>query len=175
MATDIQIDDDVLDFLKAHAEPFVDTTPNAVIRRLLGIDGDAPVAERGGGPVPGMPPDGPRRPRVMAVVPPDNGRAIPGTILAESEYELPTLRYLVKVGGEAPSREVIEAIGRELDAEGRLTHADKLPLRSGEIRWRSRAAFARMHLVRGGYVDGNAPHGIWRITDKGRRRVEEES
>lgn len=35
----IEIDDDVLASLKSKAEPFVDRSPNDVIRRILGLDG----------------------------------------------------------------------------------------------------------------------------------------
>lgn len=40
----IRIDDEVYSLLRADAEPFVDT-PNSVLRRRLGLDGDAPKEE----------------------------------------------------------------------------------------------------------------------------------
>jgi hypothetical protein len=80
--------------------------------------------------------------------------------LPEDAYWLPALRYLIEVGGEAPTREVVDAVGKELDAQGRLSEVDKQQLPSGGIRWRTRAEFTRPHLVPMGYLDGDAPHGI---------------
>ena len=165
----IEVDDDVFGHLKDHAEPFVDD-PNTVLRRLLGLDADhAPLPQRQASPAAL---NGQSRNR--AVPGRGDGRAARGTILPESEYELPILRYLVAHEGSAPSREVIDAVGQELDASGRLTDADKQPLNSGEIRWRSRASLQRPRLIQSGDLDRQSPHGIWRITDKGRRRVEDE-
>jgi hypothetical protein len=90
-------------------------------------------------------------------------------LLPESEYELPILRYLVEQDGRAPSREVVEAIGEVL--KDHFTDVDRQPLNSGEIRWKSRAAFVRLRLVEAGDLDGNAPRGTWQITDQGRARV----
>jgi hypothetical protein len=160
----IEVDDDVFGHLKDHAEPFVDD-PNTVLRRLLGLDADhAPLPQRGASLAA---PNG--QSRVRTIPGRGEGRAARGT------YELPILRYLVAHEGSAPSREVIEAVGRELDASGRLTDADKRPLNSGEIRWRSRASLQRPRLIQSGDLDRQSPHGIWRITDKGRRRVGGES
>jgi Mrr N-terminal domain len=169
MAHQIEIDDVVFDHLKEHAEPFVDD-PNTVLHRLLGLGRD-PTTPSQRVPSPVKQRD---QPRIQAVSMPNDGRAARGTILAESEYELPTLRYLVQQGGSAPSREVIDAVGEELEASSRLTEADKQRLNSGEIRWRSRAAFQRPRLIQSGDLDPQSPHGIWRITEKGRRRVEDE-
>jgi hypothetical protein len=90
-------------------------------------------------------------------------------LLPESEYELPILLYLSEHGGRAPSREVVEAIGETL--ADRLTDADRQPLNSGEIRWKSRIAFARLRMVEREELNGDAPRGTWEITDKGRKRV----
>ena len=96
MCPSIDTDDEVFDVIKRHAEPFVDT-PNSVLRRLLGIDhatsGPAPTTDEANR---------------------WTGRAAPGTLLPESEYEIPILRCLVERGGRAPSREVVEAVGKEL-------------------------------------------------------------
>jgi hypothetical protein len=168
----IDVDDEVFNYLERHARVFVDT-PNTVLRRLFGFDTDEQHAVH----TPDAIEAGPGRPRsestIRAVELPNGARAAPGTILAESEYELPTLRFLLENGGRASSRHVIDAVGVELDAAGRLTKADKEVLKSGEVRWRSRAAFARKHLVQRGEVDGAAPRGIWVITEKGRRRVQD--
>lgn len=150
MCPSIETDDEVFEVIKKHAEPFVDT-PNTVLRRLLGIDRvtarPKPAAGKADKPV----------------------RAVPGTLLPESEYEIPILRYLEERGGRAPSREVVEAVGEALG--DKLTELDKQPLKSGDIRWENRAAFVRLRLVERGELAKNSPRGTWEISDKGRERL----
>jgi hypothetical protein len=85
-------------------------------------------------------------------------RAAPGTLLPASEYEIPILRYLEECGGRAPAREAIEAVGKALD--GRLTEADRQPLKSGKIRWEERAGLVRFRLVQQGELVKNSPRAI---------------
>jgi hypothetical protein len=111
--------------------------------------------------------------RIVEVTIPDTERAYPGLILREVAYELPVLDVVDELGGSAPSRKVIDLVGAYLDSKGLLTEMDKKRLKSGEIRWRARAAFARKHLAERGDLDGNAPRGVWTITEQGRQRVRE--
>jgi hypothetical protein len=147
----IDIDDDVFATLKRHAEPFVDT-PNMVLRRLLGIDRAKQPQQAAAG-------DDAKA----------DGRAAPGTLLPEREYELPILSYLDERGGRAPSREVTDAVGQALAS--RLTELDKRLLQDGSIRWQKRAAFVRLRLVNRGELMKDSPRGTWEITDKGRERL----
>lgn len=155
MCPSIDTDDEVFEVIKKHAEPFVDT-PNTVLRRLLGIDQakslPAAAPEKANG---------------------QTGRAAPGTLLPESEYEIPILHYLEDRGGRAPSREVVEAVGEAL--VGKLTELDKQPLKSGDIRWENRAAFVRLRLVERGELVKQSPRGTWEISDKGRERLRSEA
>jgi hypothetical protein len=155
----IEIDDEVFAFLQQ------------LVRRLAGLDAagqEVPFTEAIDTAAPST------RPRIVEVVLPDTGRAAPGLILREAAYELPVLDYLEQQPlGRAPSRIVINAVGEYLESRGLLTDMDKKRLNSGDIRWRARAAFARKHLKERGDLDGNAPRGIWQITDQGRRRVQE--
>ena len=148
----IEIDDDVLEMLKAKAEPLVDT-PSSVLRRVLGLEPDSDEAnvER----------------RVTPTRAPT--RAPYGSILPESEYEIPILRYLDEHGGRAPSRDVVRAVGEELG--DRLTELDYLPLKAGDIRWENRVAFTRLRLVERGELKDDSPRGTWEITQKGRERL----
>lgn len=148
----IDIDEEVFEVIKGHAEPFVDT-PNSVLRRMLGIDHatsrPAPTGDKLNNPA---------------------GRAAPGTLLPESQYELPILRYLSERGGRAPSREVVDAVGMAL--AHKLTELDWQELQSGDVRWRNRAAFVRLRLVERGELVKNSPRGTWEISDKGRQRLQ---
>jgi hypothetical protein len=179
VAAQIEVDDDVFQALQQHATPFVDT-PNSVLRRLVGLDANG---HRESGD----------RTRPAAIAAPSKAASHPssklassattsakigrrrakrGTLLPEQEYELPILRYLDAHGGRAPSKEVVEGIAEELSE--RLTAEDRKALSSGETRWKSRAAFARLRLVEREELDGHAPRGTWQITDKGRQHVEAE-
>ena len=179
MPPTIEIDDEIYELLRRNAEPLVDT-PSSVLRRLLGLDtngdeaGAEPTASSDSPPTtkprttgrgePG------RRTRRRNVRSSRSRRAARGTLLPEPEYELPILRYLVSHDGRAPSREVTDAVGEELD--DRLTPADRERLSSGDIRWKNRVAFVRLRLVERGDLDANAPRGTWQITDQGRERVQ---
>jgi Mrr N-terminal domain len=154
MCPSIDTDDEVFEVIKANAEPFVDT-PNTVLRRLLGLGGVEVRPEPARGKVTNL------------------GRAAPGTLLPESEYEIPILRCLQERGGRAPSREVVEAVGEAL--RDKLTELDKQPLKSGDIRWENRAAFVRLRLVERGELVKKSPRGTWEISDKGRERLRSEA
>jgi hypothetical protein len=146
----IEVDDKVFEIIKKNAEPFVDT-PNTVLRRLLGVERDKRRSAS---------------PRDTAIA---TERAAPGTLLPESEYELPILRFLQERGGRAPSREVVEAVGKTLS--GRLTDLDRGALKSGDIRWENRVAFVRLRLIERGELTKGSPRGTWEISDKGRARL----
>jgi hypothetical protein len=173
MSPTIRIDNEVLDKLKEHAEPFVDT-PNSVLRRILGL---SPGAESGeiedGAPAA----QSSRRARVAARAGSSRPRrrrsrvprAKAGTTLPDAEYEIPILEILRDSGGRAPTREVIDALGERLD--GRLTEADREPLSSGDIRWRNRAQFARLSLIEQGDMAKGSPRGVWEISEQGLERV----
>lgn len=172
MSPTIRIDDEVFDELKSHAEPFVDT-PNSVLRRILGLSEAAAVlageTEVGEEPTPGRAEakrGRQRRRRTKATRAP---RATSGTILPESEYEVPMLEIISKHGGRAAAREVLAELEARLD--GQLTEVDRQELASGNIRWRNRAQFVRLRLIEQGDMVKNSPRGMWEITDQGRRRI----
>jgi hypothetical protein len=167
----IDVDDDVINVLKKNAEVFVDS-PNSVLRKLLGLGAHDNGHASPNGAEPAAAPTRPQKGggTTAASAKPKGARAMRGTLLPESEYEMPILRYLAGHGGRAPSREVVDAVGEVL--ADRLTDADRLPLNSGEIRWKSRAAFVRLRLIEKGDLAGQAQRGTWEITDQGRARVQ---
>lgn len=177
MSPTIRIDEDVFEALKNHAEPFVDT-PNTVLRRILGlaVDGQllAGVDEIDASGVPeAKPPEG-RRPRgsrqrrrQSKTV--RSTRAKTGTILAESNYEIPILEIIDERGGRAAAREVIDELGIRL--AGQLTSVDLQELSSGDVRWRNRAQFVRLRLIEAGDLVKDSPRGVWEISEKGRQRL----
>jgi hypothetical protein len=178
------LDDDVFEALQELAEPLVDDT-NSVLRRLLGIstNGSTPQptgasagtesqaeAKKPSASVRARPTQKRVRARKPAVTP-KRPRAARGSLLPAADYELPILRYLAENGGRAPASEVVDAVGVALD--DRFTAVDKDEIDSGEIRWKSRVQFVRLHLIKMGYMTREAPRGMWAITQQGQRRIEE--
>lgn len=176
MSPSIEVDAEVFDLLRAEAEPFVDTSPNMVLRRLLGLDA---TATRRGEEAP-MTPRPVRRsdPSVKTKkskpgrsAPPKRARAATGTLLPEDRYERPLLKALVDAGGQAPYRDVVESVGRDLNDA--LMPADFETLNSGSVRWQSRLQFVRLRLIERGYLDKNSPRGVWGVTEAGRQALAE--
>ena len=167
------MDDEVYEFLKSQAEPFVDT-PNSVLRRLLGLepstavdDQAAQVAAAADGS------DGseseetqPRPARRGTRQRSRRTRAPRGALLPGTEYEVPILEALVEAGGSAPTAEVIKSVGHRL--RDRLTELDRQHLQSGGLRWRSRIQFVRLRMVERGLMVKGSPPGTWAITEEGR-------
>jgi hypothetical protein len=181
----IRIDDEIYTYLKERAEPFVDT-PNSVLRRLLdfpGQHGDSPEEGDAAEEVPSSvkPASASNKQRTSPRVKRSSARAgdrqgqgrrraVRGTLVPQADYELPILQALVEKGGHAPSREVIDALEPRLAAK--LQDVDRSKTNSGEIRWRNRAQFARLELIKKGQMDKDSPRGFWEITDAGERRAE---
>ena len=163
----IEVDSEVYEALKREAEPFVDTTPNTVLRRLLSVDGRAPGDDQAQRVTPttrrksrGRPTKKTKKRRSRK-----RRRAPAGSLMPGQVYFLPILRVLQESGGRAPSREVIERIG---DLIGdRLTETDRETLGNGGIRWHNRAQFARLKMVDRGLLKSGSPRGLWEITDEG--------
>lgn len=187
MTPTIRIDHEVYEALKSEAEPFIDT-PNSVLRRLLGLSG---TADRGGG-LADVSEDGAELgastetpPRLTARTKGrarqssslrrrthrgrTRKRAPKGTLLPESEYEVPILQILAEHDGRAPSRELIDALEQRIGE--RLTELDRQRNSSGQTRWRNRAQFVRLRLVESGDMVRDSPRGVWEISEQGRRRL----
>jgi hypothetical protein len=177
---------DIYEFLKERST-FEDTV-SSVLRRELGLpdpvlsdsdDATATSTDRGGHSIADDAPA--RQPRQVArgqrrttrgkaKSDAEAQRAAAGTLLPESEYHRPILEILAEQGGSAPKQVVIDEVGRRLD--GQLTAADRDELKSGGIRWQSRAQFARLRLAERGLIDKQAPRGIWVITPEGTTALE---
>lgn len=174
MSPTIRVDEEVYGQIKGEAEPFVDT-PNTVLRRKYGLpNGAEPNASEGLADEPAA--AEPRASATRAKPKRSRGkkrgrnRAVRGTLVPQAAYELPILKALVAKGGQAPSREVIDAIEPLL--ADKLKDVDRSETSSGEIRWRNRAQFVRLDLIEKGELVKDSPRGVWEITDAGRKRAE---
>lgn len=181
MPHQVIVDDEVFGALQERAIPFLDT-PNSVIRGLLGLSEDqvdhatevASQVLRDSVAEDLQRPQTRRRAARSKTSNKGRARRAPkGVLLPEPEYELPILQTLIELGGRAPTSELIAALEAKLD--GRLKPLDRQRLASGDVRWKNRAQFVRLKLVRGGDMVKGSPRGLWEITDQGRRRVESET
>jgi hypothetical protein len=160
------IDDDIYAHVQAHAVPLEDDF-NSALRRLLGmsLEGQAHVVERSAR----RSDDASQSTRAARGKLRKGTRARKGSLLPERDYELPILESLVQLGGRAPTSEVVDIVGQALD--GRLTDTDREKLASGDLRWRNRAQFVRLSLIKSGDMKGDSPRGMWEITEKGTQRA----
>ena len=165
MSTRIEIDEEVWGELQRRAVPLVDT-PNTVIRALLGMEsnGDRPGVEASEAPLRRPPKRRRSKGRGKRGV-----RAPAGSLLPETEYELPILRTLVEIGGRGPTREVVDRVGEMVKED--LKDLDKEVLESGDIRWRNRVQFTRLKMIKDGDLVKDSPRGTWEITEAGRSRA----
>jgi hypothetical protein len=165
----VGIDSEVMARLADLAEPFVDD-PNSVLRRELGLDRPAQAVSNGAAASPAL--DRPtarrtrrgtsRRPRLTP-------RAPKGSLTPEEAFEQPILAALHDAGGALPFRHALEAVGRRM--EGVLNEHDRVADERGVARWQKRVPFVRLKLVERGLLDGDAPRGIWQLTDAGREAL----
>ena len=162
------IDDDIYSHVQANAIPLEDDF-NSALRRLLGLSSEDETPSNARVTSDRGPSSTGRRQTLTA----RRTRATKGSLLEEAAYELPILEALNESGGRAPTSEVIDQVGEKL--AGRLTDIDRATLKSGDVRWRSRAQFVRLALVRRGDLVSGSPRGVWEISHKGRERIGEHS
>jgi hypothetical protein len=149
---EIEVDEQTHQRLFDQSRGFGDT-PNDVIRRLLDL---AERATEETGPV--------TRPSV------DRRYIRRGERTHQREFHAPILLALDSLGGSGSTQHVVDVVGKSMEA--RFTDADRLPVPTGETRWRNSTRWARQHLVNAGLLDRSSPHGTWRLTDAGRREVD---
>lgn len=156
LSPQIRVDDEVYDRLKRQAEPFVDT-PNSVLRRLLGLErsvnqivGTASI----------------QRPRRVSPRSVQKVDALP-----QEAYEVPILKSLVDRGGTASASDVLRDVQKSMGKSMRPADHDRQ--RTGDIRWRNRAQWARLKLVERGLLASEAPRGVWVVTEAGKQVIEQ--
>ena len=94
-----------------------------------------------------------------------------GVLTPHAAYCRPILESLVELGGAARKSAVIAKVGQRMASI--LNQDDREPLKSGEPKWRNRAAWTRHDLVKAGLLKPKAQQGVWEISDQGRRWLRE--
>jgi hypothetical protein len=175
MTSTIEIDDDLLELLKRHAEPFVDT-PSDVLRRLLmdqtGSTRANPASARAASPAGDAATFHATSQRAGSRARGGKRKRAPSSaILSEKAYELPILRVLDAAGGRLPTREAISAAG-EIVAD-QLMPMDHDVVEGGRERWEMRVQFTRLRLVEAGLMKKGSPRAVWEISDAGREHLKQ--
>jgi len=175
MGREITIDEDVYEALKSRAEPFEDT-PSTVLRRVLGLAEAGRTLEqdstsfmsatRNGAGAESVSRRRTKRDRARG----PRTRAKKGSLLPAKEYEIPILKALGDMGGQAQSKDVVAAVGEML--QSRLTETDREELSTGGIRWENRVHFTRLRLKEEGLLAAESPRGVWELSDSGRARLD---
>ena len=91
-------------------------------------------------------------------------------IPSEKDIELPLLQEIQAAGGEARPSELDDKVAKHFP-ELTPTDQEARHPRSGQLIWSNRIRWVRQHLVNKGEIDAST-RGIWRITDKGRARLD---
>jgi len=100
------------------------------------------------------------------------GNSLNTSITPMETYYLPLLETLYELGGRGKTREVIERVGEKM--RDILTPYDYEYLPSGgSIRWENRVQWARLKLVHKGLLKRDSPKGIWELSEKGYRYIED--
>ena len=87
----------------------------------------------------------------------------------EEAFRRPILEVLVDLGGSAPVGEVLERVGIKMKSV--LNQYDREPLLSDpcSVHWKNTTQWCRNTLVREGLMKNDSPHGVWEISDVGRK------
>lgn len=92
----------------------------------------------------------------------------------EDAFRRPILEALVELSGSASIGEVLDRVEQKM--KGVLNQYDYEPLPSDprSVRWRNTAQWCRYTLVREGLMKKDSPHGIWEISEQGRKWLTKE-
>ena len=98
------------------------------------------------------------------------GRLQRGLRTPEMAYYVPILKALVEMGGNARMGDVLTRVEQIMRSTLKPVDYDLLNS-TAEPRGRNTGQWARDRLVRNGFVKANSPHGVWEISDAGRRQL----
>jgi len=100
------------------------------------------------------------------------GRLRRGQRTPESQYYIPILQVLERMGGAGKVAELLEQVKHIMKPVLKDVDYDLLASSPDNPRWRNAAQWARNSMVREGLLKANSPRGVWEITDKGRTMLQ---
>ena len=100
-----------------------------------------------------------------AATKPSSRDGVPKT--PQSAYYLPVLEAIDELGGAAEARKVIDLVYEKM--KDKLLPADLAQTSCGSERFSKNVRWARQHMVVAGWLDRNAGHGVWALTELGKQ------
>lgn len=95
-----------------------------------------------------------------------------GEKMPQKEFSIPILKALVGLGGKGRVSDILQILEKMLGIKFRSVDYENTPS-GAELRWENTAKWERKNLVIKGLLRSDSHKGIWEITDKGRRFLEE--
>lgn len=93
-------------------------------------------------------------------------RTPPGMKTSQERYWLPILQALVEMGGKGRTGLVLDRVGEIMKEILNDFDRERL-LKQRDFRWRNTAMWARLDMVKDGYLSNRSPNGTWEITEEG--------
>ena len=84
----------------------------------------------------------------------------------QDAYVLPILQVLDEMGGRGAVPDVLDGVGQLMADD--LNEHDRSTVKSGDIRWRNTAQWARNRMKEQGLLAAGSRRGTWEITEEGR-------
>ena len=87
-----------------------------------------------------------------------------------TDFEIPLLKALIKLGGKAKPSDVYLEVEKIMSLNPAEFPEEYKKYKSNAIKWKNKTAWAREYLKRKKQLDGSE-RGVWRITEIGRERI----
>ena len=95
-----------------------------------------------------------------------------GLMTPQSQYRIPILQSLIELDGRGEVNEILDRVYEKM--KDILNEYDLEQLPSGQdYRWRNTSKWARNTMVNEGLLRKDSPYGIWEISEKGRKYLNE--
>jgi len=115
----------------------------------------------------------PAAPRPKAKRAPRTKKLERGQKTPQAAYVLPILQALDEMGGRGAAPDVVDRVGQIMADD--LNEHDRSTVKSGDIRWRTTAHWARHEMKEQGLLAADSRRGTWEITEEGRVYLRDQS
>ena len=96
----------------------------------------------------------------------------PGLRTPNRAFQLPLLVALIQLGGSGTVQAILDRVHQMMKDQLNEFDYQSLPSDPKSVRWENTVRWARNRLVEEGHLASNSPHGIWEITEAGRKHVQ---
>ena len=95
----------------------------------------------------------------------------PGMRTPNRAFHLPLLVALSQLGGSGTVQAILDRVHQMMKDQLNEFDYQSLPSDPNSVRWENTVRWVRNQLVEEGHLASNSPHGIWEITEAGRKHV----